>query len=184
MTPEPLVPQPHKRLYIFDKDGTLCKSVTGPNGKTHAPNCLEDQDYFSDVAARCAQLKADGHTLAVASNQGGVAFGIFPADEAELLVSSAAAYIGAAAYRVCFYHPKGKVAPYNSDSYNRKPQPGMILGLMVELGFQPQDTVVVGDWDDDRRAAEAAGCEFVWAHVFFGRANPFADRWTEAMQHG
>lgn len=183
--PEPLVPNPNKRLYIFDKDGTLVRSVVNEKtGKSHAPNSLETQDYFADVAAKCWSLRSAGHTLAVASNQGGVAFGIFPADEAELLVSSAAIFIGAAGYRVCFYHPKGKLAPYNADSYNRKPQPGMIESLMHEFGFHPQDTTVVGDWEDDRKAAEAAGCAFEWAHTFFGRVNPFADRWGEAMKHG
>lgn len=47
-----------------------------------------------------------------------------------------------------------------------------------------KDTTVVGDWEDDRKAAEAAGCAFEWAHTFFGRVNPFADRWGEAMKHG
>lgn len=168
--------QKQPRLYIFDKDGTLAKSVVEKNGKSHAPNRLEDQAYFEDVRLKCAELKAAGHTLAVASNQGGVAFGIFPADEAELLVSSAAAYIGAAAYRVCFYHPKGSVFPYDDDSYCRKPNPGMLLELMEELHFTSENTTMVGDWESDKQAADAAGCDFRWAHEFFGRANPFADR--------
>lgn len=169
------------KLIVFDKDGCLCTSVEGKNGKTHAPNKLEDQNYFEDVAAKCQELRDAGHTLALASNQGGVAFGIFSADEAELLVSSAAEYIGAAAYRVCFYHPKGHVAPWNSEHRNRKPAPGMLVELMQSLGFSPQQTVMVGDWASDKEAAEAAGCAFVWAHEFFGRADPFADRFHAAL---
>lgn len=173
----------HERpqLFIFDKDGTLARSVIEANGKSHAPNSLETQDYFDDVAETCERLRSEGHTLAVASNQGGVAFGIFPADEAEALVSAAAAYIGAKAYRVCFYHPKGKIAPYNAESYNRKPNPGMIESLMHEFGFHPQDVTVVGDWESDQQAADAAGCNFRWAHEFFGRVDPFADRLHSAL---
>lgn len=171
-----------KKLLIFDKDGCLVKSVVNPRtGKSHAPNRLEDQEYFEDVSAKCAQLVAEGHTLAVASNQGGVAFDIFDAEEAELLVMAAAGYIGASGYRVCFFHPKGKVEPYNVDSYNRKPNPGMLESLMHEFGFLPQDTIMIGDWETDKQAAEAAGCQFEWAHVFFGRVNPFADRLHAAM---
>jgi D-glycero-D-manno-heptose 1,7-bisphosphate phosphatase len=171
-----------KKLIIFDKDGCLVRSVVNAKtGKSHAPNHLEAQEYFEDVRPKCQALIAEGHTLAVASNQGGVAFGIFPAEEAELLVSSAAAYIGAKAYRVCFYHPKGKVAPFNTEHPNRKPAPGMLLELMAELGFQPENTIMVGDWETDKDAADAAGCEFEWAHVFFGRVNPFADRFHAAM---
>lgn len=169
------------KLYIFDKDQTIVESVVGKNGKTHAPNRLEEQTYFDDVSAKCEALLADGAVLAIASNQGGVAFGIFPADEAELLVSAAATYIGAKAYRVCFYHPQGRVSPYNIDHPNRKPGAGMLLELMAELGFTPDQTVMVGDWDTDKQAAEAAGCAFEWANDFFGRNDLFADRMHAAM---
>jgi len=170
------------KLYIFDKDGCLCKSVVEPkSGKTHAPNRLEDQEYFEDVEARMYDLKAEGHTLAVASNQGGVAFGIFTADEADLLVKAAAVYIGAAAYRVCLYHPKGKIDSYSKESFDRKPAPGMLLSLMTELGFTPEQTVMIGDWESDKQAAAAAGCAFIWAHEFFGRVDPFADRFHAAL---
>lgn len=169
------------KLYIFDKDGTLAESVIGKNGKTHAPNQLEDQTYFADVKAKCDELIAAGNILAVASNQGGVAFGIFEADEAELLVSSAAEYIGAQAYRVCFHHPKGHVAPYNVEHRNRKPLPGMIQELMAQFNKLPSDTVMIGDWKTDKEAAEAAGCQFIWAKDFFQREDPFADRFHQAL---
>lgn len=170
-----------KRLVIFDKDGTLCKSVVSATGKSGPPNRIEDQDYFDDVKPKCEALIAEGCVLAVASNQGGVAFGIFSADEAELLVASAAMYIRASAYRVCFFHPKGKVKPYVGDSWNRKPNPGMIESLMTDLGFKPSETVMVGDWDSDRQAAAAAGVEYIPENVFFKRDDPFADRLNAVM---
>lgn len=174
--------QPQKRLIVFDKDGCLVKSVVNPKtGKSHAPNSLETQDYFEDVRAKCVQLVAEGHTLAVASNQGGVAFGIFSVEEAEALVQASAIYIGAADYRVCFHHPAGKVAPYNTEHPNRKPQPGMLIELMNSLGFEPANTVMVGDWQTDKEAAEAAECHFEWANDFFGRNDAFADRLHAAM---
>lgn len=175
--------QVQRKLYIFDKDGTLCESVVGKNGKSHAPNRLEEQTYYADVDARCAALRASGHVLAVASNQGGVAFGIFPAHEAEQLVSAAAEHIQAQAYRVCFHHPKGRVSPYNTEHPNRKPLPGMIIELMEELGFTPEQTTMIGDWETDREAAEAAGCAFAYANEFFGRNDPFADRLHNAMRY-
>ena len=30
------------------------------------------------------------------------------------------------------------------------------------------DTLFVGDRETDRQAAEATGCDFAWAHEFFG----------------
>lgn len=172
--------KPH--LFIFDKDGCLVRSVVEPkSGKSHAPNRLDDQQYFDDVKPTCERLLAEGHTLAIASNQGGVAFGIFTADVATELVKAAADHIGAKAYQVSFFHPKGRVAPWNREDDSRKPGPGMLIGLMNALGFAPEDTTMVGDWETDKQAADAAGCGFEYAHVFFGRVNPFADRLHAAL---
>lgn len=170
-------------LIIFDKDGTLCKSVMGKNGKSHAPNRLEEQTYFEDVKPMCDALRAQGHTLAVASNQGGVAFGIFAKEEADLLVQAAAHYIGTLHYRVCFHHPKGHVRPYDSDSRDRKPGPGMLESLMRDLGFTPAQTLMVGDWEADHAAAEAAGCGFMWAHEFFQREDEMAQRLASMLDY-
>lgn len=175
MTPIRNASQPH--LFIFDKDGCLVRSVIDERtGESHAPNRLEDQQYFDDVKSFCDQLLAEGHVLAVASNQGGVAFGIFTADVATELVKAAADYIGAKAYQVSFYHPKGSVAPWNQENFSRKPRPGMLLGLMEALNFAPEDTTMIGDCETDKQAAMAAGCHFRWAHEFFGRIDPFVDR--------
>lgn len=171
-----------KQLIIFGKNGCLCPGVVNvKTGKSSPPNTLEQQNYFDDVELKCAELKAAGNTLAVISNEGGVAWAILSADEADLLTKAAASYIGAAGYRVCLFHPKGKVAQYAQESEDRLPNPGMIESLMHEFGFLPQDTVVVGDWTFEREAAAAAGCEFRWAHEFFARVNPFADRLHAAM---
>lgn len=170
-------------LFIFDKDGTICRSVVDPKtGKSHAPNRLEEQEYWEDVLPVIDRLKKEGHTIAMCSNQGGVAFGIFTADVATELVKAAADYIGGKAYQVSFYHPKGRVAPWNREDSSRKPGPGMLIGLMDALGFAPEDTTMVGDWETDKQAADAAGCNFEYAHIFFHRtADPFRERLNQAL---
>lgn len=173
--------QSQKRLVIFDKDGTLVKGVVGKNGKSHCPDTLETQEYFDDVESKCAELVRGGAILAVASNQGGVAFSILTSDEADLLVRAATEYIGGLAYRVSFYHPNGKVAPWNQDHRTRKPHPGMIEELMLQFNVTPEQTVMIGDWLSDKEAAENAGCSFEWAHTFFNRDDAFADRLHAAL---
>jgi HAD superfamily hydrolase (TIGR01662 family) len=49
----------------------------------------------------------------------------------------------------------------------RKPEPGMILRAMEFKRAKPEDTLMVGDSEDDRKAAEAAGCDFMLACEFF-----------------
>lgn len=156
-------------LIIFDLNGTLLEGVPNGRGGERPPNRVEEMAYLPGVELHCLALKQEGHTLAIATNQGGVAYGIFPAETAEEMVRLAADAIGAKACRVCFFHPLGKVEPYNRDDETRKPKPGMLLSLMEELHFTPADTLVVGDWPSDKLAAEAAGCQFQWAADFFKR---------------
>jgi phosphoglycolate phosphatase len=44
-----------------------------------------------------------------------------------------------------------------ADECNPKPHPQMLLELMDELGFQPNETVMVGDTTHDIRMAQSAG---------------------------
>lgn len=156
-------------LYIFDKDNTLARPIEKADGKTRPANNPMEQRYYGDVLPKTDLLKFEGHTLAVASNQGGVAFGIMTPEMADLMVEHAARYIQAAAWRVCYHHPKGKLAPYNQESTQRKPAPGMLISLMGELGFRPEQTVMVGDSPEDAQAAANAGCLFMFADMFFER---------------
>ncbi|MBA3872579.1 MAG: HAD-IIIA family hydrolase [Anaerolineae bacterium] len=152
-------------LYIFDKDGTLVQDVDGKR----PPNTLDEQKPFPDVLPKCQALIAEGHLLAVASNQGGVAFGLMTAEQAHMLVQHITTYIGATTYAVCVTHPNGKTKSARRESRFRKPSGGMIEYLMDAFGVSKADTVYIGDMDSDQQAAEAAGVAFEWAKDFFGR---------------
>jgi D-glycero-D-manno-heptose 1,7-bisphosphate phosphatase len=152
-------------LIIFDKDGTLVYSLGD-----RPPNTLQEQVIVPGVLEHCAELRQQGHILAVASNQGGVAFGRFSLQEAHLLVKSVADAIGAITYAVCVVHPNGKTRATKRESIYRKPNPGMIEYLMDATGFLPADTLYVGDLDTDRDSAQAAGVRFEWADTFFERS--------------
>lgn len=148
-------------LYIFDKDGTICQSKFGAK----FINSADDQELIPGVAAHCAELRAKGHTLAVASNQGGVAFGIMSEAEAAEIVAHAAQLIHADAWNVCPHHPDGN-NKFAIECNCRKPGPQMLLDLMEKLGYTPETTVFVGDRPEDEGAAKAAGVAFVWAKDF------------------
>lgn len=51
----------------------------------------------------------------------------------------------------------------------RKPAPGMLRQAMQDANVPPEQTLYVGDSDDDQKAAEAAGCGFRLARDFFAR---------------
>lgn len=161
-------------LYIFDKDGTLVKSVGLEGIKVRDPLKPEEQMLKEGVFERIQELRAAGHVIALASNLSAVAKGLITIEEAKILMENCAEKIGgAAAIKYCGYdaHGKkeinGKPNPYARDADCHKPHPGMILEIMQELGFPPSDTYMVGNAKDDEEAARAAGVQFYSAKKFF-----------------
>lgn len=153
------------RLIIFDKDGTL---TAGPEER-RPPNTLAEQVVLPGVLEKCADLRQRGIRLAIASNQGGVAFGYMTEETAWELLRTIANTIGAEAWTLCPQHPDGTIERYADDCECRKPAPGMLLDLMRYFDVAPHETLYVGDRDSDREAAARAGCEFAWAAEFFVR---------------
>lgn len=149
-------------LIIFDKDGTLVEGTNGP-----IPNNVGEQVIKAGVLDRLNELREKGHSFAVASNQGGVAFGHLTYEEAEEMVRQIAQEIGAEAYEFCPYHPEGAILEYRQDHFCRKPAPGMLFAIMDELMESPSNTLFVGDRPEDYGAAISAGIAFVWAQEFF-----------------
>lgn len=148
-------------LYIFDKDNTLIGSYDG-----RPANTIAEQHLLPGVAEKCAELRAQGHKLAVASNQGGVAWGFITLNRANALVTHAASLVEADGWRVCPHHPKG-CNEYAVDCDCRKPKPGMLLSLMEQFKTGPEDTVFIGDTETDRKTAEALNIRFAFAADFF-----------------
>jgi len=137
-------------LVIFDLDGTLTP-------QRPSSTAAFEWVLLPGVRARCVELAAAGHILTVASNQGGLKKGLGHQqviDMLEWLVGE----LGIVAYRYASgYAPRRK-----------KPAPGMLNELMTQLGYDPVNTVFVGDSESDYQAAQAAGCGFAWAREFFG----------------
>jgi len=149
-------------LIIFDLDGTL---VIGPPGRI--ANTAEEQSFLPGVLDACEHYRGRGDTLAIASNQGGVALGYLTLSDAHRRVEQAALTIGADHFRFCPFHPEGTIPEFAKDADCRKPKPGMLYELMGEVGASSEDTLFVGDSPEDEEAAEAAGVSFEWRDDFF-----------------
>jgi D-glycero-D-manno-heptose 1,7-bisphosphate phosphatase len=156
------------RLVILDKDGTL----VAPVGRRPA-NTPDEQHVLPGVVAKLAKLRRAGVILAMASNQGGVAWGFLTEADAHALMRDAAGKVGGSVlWRCCCYDERAAArnpaSPYAKPSRRRKPGPGMLQEIMRAAGCSPDQTLMVGDQETDRQAAEAAGCNFQWAKEFFG----------------
>ena len=167
------------KAIIFDLDGTL---VAFPG-----------DDLLPHVKETIAHLKATYPALkyGVASNQGGVGLRAWMEDDhfgqperypTELAtrqrVEHVLAQIGLEADVImsfAYCSQKGKWAPTPREKQGvpewskefRKPAPGMLDWLIKLWGYQPQQVLMVGDWNEDSTAAVNAGCQFMWANGFF-----------------
>lgn len=149
-------------LYIFDKDGTLCRNK---NGKTFI-NSIDEQELIPGVKEKIDSLRSDGHLIGIASNQGGVAFGHMTYRQASDILEHASQLIGGADWWVfCPFHPEATEPQFKMNSSDRKPGPGMLLEIMAVL--DEQEAIFIGDRAEDQEAAKRAGVKFVWASDFF-----------------
>ena len=151
------------KLIIFDADGTL---VTTKSGATFRKTA-DDWQWIHGRQSKIALLHLQGIKLAIATNQGGVAFGYLDPHEirAELRKVAEEAHIPFTA--MCFSHPQATIEQFKEDSPRRKPGAGMLLEVIQASGESKKETLMVGDRPEDEQAAQNAGVAFMWAEDFF-----------------
>ncbi len=173
-------------LYIFDLDSTLVKMYTS--------------QPLPGTITRLMALAREGHALAVATNQSGVAFRAETQDATYPSASEMGRHLDATAA----HYPPLQSSPWfvaihsehlalDAEAYAaladelrhanrtldvrvgtgpdwRKPQPGMLRAACEAHAIAPADAVFVGDMETDQAAAAAAGIRFIYAAEFFGFA--------------
>lgn len=156
------------RLIIFDLDGTLMQPTEGKQW----PKDEHDREPMPGRVEKLLVLRDAGVTLAVATNQGGVAYGIY---NEELLYDTIAYQVqqsfGIEHVAMCPHHPKAKLPEYRQACDCRKPRPRMLLGLMEQFNVSADETLFVGNDYTDEEAARNAGCAFTYADEFFSPAD-------------
>ncbi|MBA2637635.1 MAG: HAD-IIIA family hydrolase [Solirubrobacterales bacterium] len=129
---------------LLDRDGTLVVDVPY-NGD---PARVEP---MPGAAAALGRLRAAGLSLAVVSNQSGIARGYVSEDEVAAVNRRVEELLGPLGpWMVCPHGPQDGCAC-------RKPRPGLVLDAAAALGVAPRDCAVVGDIGADVEAARAAG---------------------------
>ncbi len=139
---------------FFDLGGTLLR--------------IEDDEIYVDADGRVELLPGGAETLAslqgqavfVITNQSGLVKGLLTLAQVGSFIDQINAQCGDVIQD--FWASPLVDSPY------RKPNPGMLLGLADKHFVDLQASTYVGDSENDRRCAEAAGIgSFVWAETYF-----------------
>jgi histidinol-phosphate phosphatase family protein len=151
-----------RRAVFLDRDGTLNVRPPEHSYVTSAG----DLRWIDGAAEATAALSRAGYTLAVVSNQRGIARGLLTTDtlsELETRMQADLAPLGCRieAFRYC---------PHDVDANCgcRKPAPGLVLELADELDLDLSRSWMVGDEPCDILAGRSAGCRT----LFIGKAAP------------
>ena len=143
--------------WFFDLGGTLLAIAEDEIARDRAGRV----QALPGVVDRLKAMRSD--LIFVVSNQAGVAEGSLGADEADNFVHQLNALTGGAIrdWRFCT-HPK------TAGCRCRKPKPGLLLDLARVHDVELAKSVMIGDGENDKFCAEAAGIgQFVRAHEFF-----------------
>lgn len=154
-TPDIPTPPTPPRAVFLDRDGV----VNIDREFIHRP---EDFEFSEGLFEFCRTAQRHGFALVVITNQSGIARGYYTeVDFASLtrwmLDALAREQVTIAKVYYCPFHPTGTIAQYSQESFDRKPNPGMLLRARDELGIDLGGSILVGDRLTDIEAGRRAG---------------------------
>ena len=149
------------KLVILDRDGTINQDS---EHFIKSPNEWRPIDGSLDAIARLAQAN---YRIVVATNQSGIARGLFDTATLVAIHDTLQRAVMQAGGRIDAFF----FCPHSADSACacRKPQPGMLLEVARRFNISLKDTYMVGDALRDVEAAAAAGAKPVLVLTGRGR---------------
>ena len=139
------------KLIILDRDGVINED---------SDNYIRSVDEWIPVPGSInaiVELSKAGYTIAVATNQSGLARGYFPESELDAMHNKMNALVDADGGNIesVLFCPHGP----DDNCQCRKPNPGMVKQLLTEHNVEASETWVVGDSLRDLQAGLNAGCK-------------------------
>ena len=137
-------------LVILDRDGVINED---------SDDYIKSLDEWKPIPGSIeaiAKLSRHGFTVAVATNQSGIARGLFDLDDLEAMHARLDQLVEAAGGKIagifyCAHHP-------DDDCDCRKPKPGLINAIENEIGESALGAWFIGDSLKDLEAGENKGC--------------------------
>jgi len=155
-------PRPAPAVFL-DRDGTLVRDFR------HAADGAAFE-LLPGVPEALGALQAAGYRLVVASNQSGVARGLYTAAEARGTAMRVAALLRDRGVRLdgyyfCPHYATGRVPRFAVACACRKPAPGLLKRAAADLRLDLARSWMIGDTLDDVAAGFAAGAGSILVDV-------------------
>jgi D-glycero-D-manno-heptose 1,7-bisphosphate phosphatase len=144
-----------KVALFLDRDGVI-------NVEQDYIHRIEDVEFVDGIFTLCTAAKKAGLAIVVVTNQAGIGRGYYTEVQFRILMewmkdcfAERGVVLDAVYY--CPFHPEYGVGDYKLDSFDRKPNPGMILRARADLNLDLAASCLIGDKASDIAAAHAAG---------------------------
>jgi D-glycero-D-manno-heptose 1,7-bisphosphate phosphatase len=145
-----------RRAVFLDRDGVINRALERA-AKPYPPTSLDEFQILPEVPAACAQLKAAGFLLVVATNQPDVGRGTLAQAAVEAIHAFMCRQLPLDRVEVCYHAGRGE-----PECDCRKPRPGMLLRAARELDLDLAQSWMVGDRWRDIDCGHAAGCRTIF----------------------
>ena len=137
-------------VIVLDRDGVI---------NNDAIDCVKSVDEWIPLPGSIeamAALSQAGYQLVVATNQSGLARGLFDLDDLEAMHAKMRGLVEDAGGEIAaiFYCPHGP----DDNCRCRKPLPGLLDAIEAEFDTSLHDCYLVGDRLDDLQLAQEKGC--------------------------
>ena len=114
---------PRAALFL-DRDGVI-------NVEKHYVHRIADFDFMDGIFALCRAASARGMAIVVVTNQAGIGRGYYSEQQFHALSGWMCERFAAEGVTVdkvyfCPHHPQHGIGAYRAESFDRKPQPGMM----------------------------------------------------------
>lgn len=143
------------RALFLDRDGVINEDY----GYVHK---IEDFHFREGIFDVCRAAQKARMKIIVVTNQAGIGRGYYKlADFREVSDYMHASFfsndIRIDDLLYCPFHPEFGLGQYRKESYDRKPNPGMLVKACAKHNINPRFSIMIGDSQSDKIAALSTG---------------------------
>ena len=144
-----------KKAVFLDRDGVIHEDFGYVYKK-------EDFCFKEGIFEFCRHAREADYLIFIVTNQAGIARGYYTEDNFNeltrwMLQEFKDRDIDIDKVYYCPYHPTKGIGNYKQESFNRKPNPGMLLQAKEEFDIDLVDSILVGDKESDMESGRSAG---------------------------